>query len=64
MNRKNLVAILLFSLPVLSWIPAEGFMVGGEIHRAKALMDGLYQVEGDMSLLLKLGELFHAPPAS
>ncbi len=36
----------------------------GEINRAKALMDGLYQVEGDMSLLLKLGELFQAPPAS
>jgi putative sterol carrier protein len=36
----------------------------GEINRAKALMDGLYQVEGDMSLLLKLGELFNAPPAS
>jgi putative sterol carrier protein len=36
----------------------------GEINRAKALMDGLYQVEGDMSLLLKLGELFQAPPAN
>lgn len=33
----------------------------GEINRAKALMDGLYQVEGDMSLLLRIGELFHAP---
>ena len=33
----------------------------GEINRAKALMDGLYHVEGDMSLLLKMGELFHAP---
>jgi len=36
----------------------------GEINRAKALMDGLYQVEGDMSLLLRMGEIFHAPPAS
>ena len=35
----------------------------GEINRAKALMDGLYQVEGDMSLLLKLGDLFQALPA-
>ena len=33
----------------------------GEINRAKALMDGLYHVEGDMSLLLKMGELFRAP---
>ena len=36
----------------------------GEINRAKALMDGLYQVEGDMSLLLRMGELFHAPSNS
>ena len=33
----------------------------GEINPAKALMDGLYRVEGDMSLLLKMGELFRAP---
>jgi putative sterol carrier protein len=33
----------------------------GEINRAKALMDGLYHVEGDISLLLKMGELFRAP---
>jgi putative sterol carrier protein len=36
----------------------------GEINRAKALMDGLYQVEGDMNLLLKMGDLFRAPIAS
>jgi putative sterol carrier protein len=36
----------------------------GEINRAKALMDGFYQVEGDISLLLKMGELFHAPSNS
>jgi hypothetical protein len=36
----------------------------GEVNRAKALMDGLYRVEGDMGLLLKMGELFQAPPAS
>lgn len=30
----------------------------GEINRGKALMDGLYRVEGDMGLLMKLGELF------
>ncbi len=35
----------------------------GEINRAKALMDGLYRVEGDMSLLLRMGELFRAPSA-
>jgi putative sterol carrier protein len=35
----------------------------GEINRAKALMDGLYRVEGDMSLLLKMGDLFRAPSA-
>jgi SCP-2 sterol transfer family len=36
----------------------------GEINRAKALMDGLYHVEGDMGLLLKMGDLFHPPQAS
>jgi hypothetical protein len=36
----------------------------GEVNRAKALMDGLYQVEGDMSLLLRLGDLFRPPSAS
>jgi putative sterol carrier protein len=36
----------------------------GEINRAKALMDGLYHVEGDMSLLLRMGELFRAPSTS
>jgi len=35
----------------------------GEINRPKALMDGLFKVEGDMNLLMRLGELFH-PPAS
>jgi multimeric flavodoxin WrbA/putative sterol carrier protein len=32
-----------------------------EINRAQALMDGLYEVEGDMNLLLKMGDLFHPP---
>ena len=32
-----------------------------EINRAQALMDGLYQVEGDMNLLLKMGDLFRPP---
>jgi multimeric flavodoxin WrbA/putative sterol carrier protein len=32
-----------------------------EINRAQALMDGLYQVEGDMNLLLKMGDLFRLP---
>ena len=35
----------------------------GETNRAKALMDGLYMVEGDMSLLLRVGDLFRAPAA-
>ncbi len=33
----------------------------GEINRPKALMDGLFKVEGDMNLLMKLGELFQSP---
>ena len=32
-----------------------------EINRAQALMDGLYRVEGDMNLLLKMGHLFRPP---
>ncbi len=36
-------------------------MARGEINRAKALMDGLFKVEGDMNLLLKMGELFKPP---
>ncbi len=31
MERKIIIAMLMFMLPVLSSIPAEGFMVGGEI---------------------------------
>lgn len=33
----------------------------GEVDRPKALMDGLFSVEGDMSLLMRLGELFRPP---
>ena len=33
----------------------------GEINRPKALMDGLFKVEGDISLLMKIGGIFHAP---
>jgi len=33
----------------------------GEINRPKALMDGLFKVEGDMNLLMKMGELFKPP---
>ena len=36
-------------------------MARGEINRPKALMDGLFKVEGDMNLLMKLGELFQPP---
>ena len=33
----------------------------GEINRPKALMDGLFKVEGDINLLMKMGDIFHAP---
>jgi len=36
-------------------------MARREIDRPKALMDGLYYVEGDMNLLMKMGDLFRAP---
>ncbi len=36
-------------------------MTRGEISRSKALMEGLFRVEGDMSLLMKMGDLFRAP---
>ncbi|HVP80991.1 MAG TPA: SCP2 sterol-binding domain-containing protein [Thermodesulfobacteriota bacterium] len=32
-----------------------------EINRAQALMDGLYDVKGDMNLLMKMGDLFRLP---
>jgi putative sterol carrier protein len=32
-----------------------------EINPGLALMDGLYRLEGDMNLLMKMGELFHPP---
>ena len=32
-----------------------------EIDPARALMDGLYEVKGDMNLLMKMGDLFHPP---
>ena len=32
-----------------------------EINRAQALMDGFYEVEGDMNLLMKMGDLFRPP---
>ncbi|MGA2317289.1 MAG: SCP2 sterol-binding domain-containing protein [Thermodesulfobacteriota bacterium] len=36
-------------------------MARGEISRPKALMEGLFRVEGDMNLLMKMGDLFSAP---
>ncbi len=33
-------------------------MARGEINKAKALMDGLYKVEGDVNLLIKMGQIF------
>ena len=47
--------------PALTIIaPADVWMkvARGEINRAKALMDGLYKIEGNMDLLMKMGELF------
>lgn len=38
-------------------------MSRGEINKPKALMDGLYKVEGDINLLIKMAELFQPPPA-
>ncbi len=32
-----------------------------EINRAQALMEGLYEVKGDMNLLMKMGDLFRPP---
>jgi multimeric flavodoxin WrbA/putative sterol carrier protein len=32
-----------------------------EVNRAQALMDGLYDVKGDMNLLMRMGELFRHP---
>ena len=32
-----------------------------EIDPARSLMDGFYKVEGDMNLLMKMGDLFRAP---
>jgi len=52
------------SSPTLAIIsPADIWlkMARGEINRPKALMDGLFKVEGDMNLLMKMGELFRPP---
>ena len=31
----------------------------GEVDRPRALMEGLFRVEGDMNLLMRMGEIFH-----
>jgi putative sterol carrier protein len=36
-------------------------MVRGEINRPKALMDGLFRIEGDLGLLMRMGDIFLAP---
>ncbi|WP_051408942.1 SCP2 sterol-binding domain-containing protein [Syntrophorhabdus aromaticivorans] len=43
--------------------PADVWLkiASGEIDRPRALMDGLYTVEGDMGLLSRMGELFRRP---
>lgn len=45
--------------PVDVWMK----MAKGEINRAKALMDRLYKAEGDMDLLIKMGEIFQPAQA-
>jgi len=35
----------------------------GEVDRPRALMDGLFSADGDMALLIKMGELFRPPAA-
>jgi putative sterol carrier protein len=52
------------SSPALSIIaPADIWMkmARGEINKAKALMDGLYKAEGDINLLIRMGQLFRIP---
>ncbi|HYA13969.1 MAG TPA: SCP2 sterol-binding domain-containing protein [Syntrophales bacterium] len=52
--------------PNLSIIaPADIWMkiAKGEINRQQAFMNGLYNVEGDMELLLRMGEIFSPQPA-
>ena len=50
MDAKKMIAIFIFILPVLPWIPAEGFMVGGEISFTKT---------GDLFVQLVKEEEFH-----
>jgi putative sterol carrier protein len=54
------------AIPALTIIaPADVWMkmARGEINRAQALMDGLYKVEGDMDLLIKMADIFSQSPA-
>jgi len=46
------------SITIISPLDLWKKISGGEIDGAKAFMDGLYKIEGDMSLLLKLDQIF------
>ena len=37
-------------------------MARNEINKPKAFMDGLYKAEGDINLLIRMGQLFWTPP--
>lgn len=53
-GRKVLFPTLTIRAPSDLWLK----IARQEINRAQALMDGLYNVKGDMNLLIKMGELF------
>jgi uncharacterized protein (DUF2141 family) len=50
MDGKKMIGILFLILPVLSWVPAEGFTVGGEISFTKT---------GDLFIQLATEEEFN-----
>jgi putative sterol carrier protein len=63
-NGKCTVRAGEVSSPTLTIIaPADIWMkmARSEINRAKALMDGLYKAEGDINLIIRMGQLFRTP---
>jgi uncharacterized protein (DUF2141 family) len=50
MDRKKMIMLLFLILPVLWWVPAEGFVVGGEISFTKT---------GDLFIQLATEEEFN-----
>jgi putative sterol carrier protein len=49
---------LLIQTPADVWVKIST----GVLNGPKAFMDGLFKVEGDRNLLMKMGELFQPPP--